>query len=40
MIIIALLFFPLMVLAGLTLGLGMLPNGLIEFISTIASSLF
>ena len=34
------MWIPLMVLAGLTLGLGMLPNGLIEFISTIASSLF
>ena len=34
------MWIPLMVLAGLTLGLGMLPNGLIEFISMIANSLF
>ena len=34
------MWIPLMVLAGLTLGLGILPNGLIEFISTIANSLF
>ena len=34
------MWIPLMILAGLTLCLGILPNGLIEYISTIANSLF
>ena len=34
------MWIPLMVLAALTVGLGVLPNGLIDFISNIASALF